>query len=251
MITLVIVIARLGTSRGNLNHQNNGRFPQSLRSFGMTAQNRNIMADNYLEKRMEDYRNQQPAKKRVATLQRLLKANRSYRGYDSSFKVRPDQLRRIIETATLCPSARNQQVLRFRPVLGDEAAKVLKHIRLGGALPELHLPFEGTEPNAFIVVCSTVVDSHYVSVDLGIVAQTMLLQATEMGLGGICIGAFDHAEVKEALSLPYDPLLVIAIGRPAERIELVEVNEGDNLTYYRKDGVHYVPKIKVDDLILK
>ena len=209
------------------------------------------MADNYLEKRMEDYRNQQPAKKRVATLQRLLKANRSYRGYDAQFKVRPDQLRRIIETATLCPSARNQQVLRFRPVLGNEAAKVLKHIRLGGALPELHLPFEGTEPNAFIVVCSTVEDSHYVSVDLGIVAQTMLLQATEMGLGGICIGAFDHAEVKEALALKYDPLLVIAIGRPAERIELVEVNEGDNLTYYRKDGVHYVPKIKVEDLILK
>ena len=96
------------------------------------------MADNYLEKRMEDYRNQQPTKRRVATLQRLLKANRSYRGYDSKFKVRPDQLHRIIETATLCPSARNQQVLRFRPVLSDEAAKVLKHIRLGGALPELN-----------------------------------------------------------------------------------------------------------------
>ncbi len=209
------------------------------------------MADNYLEKRMEDYRNQQPVKRRVATLQRLLKANRSYRGYDASFVVRPDQLRRIIEVATLCSSARNQQVLRFRPVLKDEAAKVLRHIRLGGALPELHLPFEGTEPNAFIVVCSTVPDSHYVSVDLGIVAQSMLLEATEIGLGGICIGAFDHADIKEALQLPYDPLLVIAIGRPAERIELIECSEGDSLTYYRKDGVHYVPKIRVDDLIIK
>lgn len=209
------------------------------------------MADNYLEKRMEDYRNQQPAKKRVATLNRLLKANRSYRGYDAKFVVRPDQLRRIIEVATLCPSARNQQVLRFRPVLSDEAAVVLKHIRLGGALPELHLPFAGTEPNAFIVICSTVPDSHYVSVDLGIVAQSMLLQATEMGLGGICIGAFDHAEIKEALNLPHDPLLVLAIGRPAERIELVECSEGDSLAYYREEGVHYVPKIRVDDLILK
>lgn len=209
------------------------------------------MADNYLEKRMEDYRNQQPIKRRTATLQRLLKANRSYRGYDSSFIVRPDQLRRIIEVATLCPSARNQQVLRFRPVLNNEATKVLKHIRLGGALPELRLPFEGTEPNAFVVICSTVEDSHYVSVDLGIVAQSMLLAATEMGLGGICIGAFDHAEIKEALALPYEPLLVLAIGRPAERIELVECNEGDSLTYYRNNGVHYVPKIKVDDLILK
>ena len=209
------------------------------------------MADNYLEKRMEDYRNQQPSKKRVATLTRLLKANRSYRGYDTKFEVRPDQLRRIMEVAMLCPSARNQQVLRFRPVLKMEAAKVLQHIRLGGALPELNLPFEGTEPNAFIVICSTVPDSHYVSVDLGIVAQSMLLQATEIGLGGICIGAFDHAAIKEALNLPYEPLLVLAIGRPNERIEIVECNEGDSLTYYREDGVHYVPKININNLIIK
>ena len=209
------------------------------------------MADNYLEKRMEDYRNQAPRAKKVATLNKLLRRNRSYRGYDTSFEVRADQLRRIIETATLCPSARNQQVLRFRPVLSNESDKVLKHIRLGGALPELHLPFPGTEPQAFIVICSTVEESKYVDIDLGIVAQTMLLQATELGLGGICIGAFDHAEIKEVLNLPYEPVLVIAIGRPAEHIELVECSEGDSLTYYRNDSIHYVPKIRVDDLIIK
>ena len=209
------------------------------------------MADNYLEKRMEDYRNQTPARRRVATLGRLLLRNRSYRGYDNKFVVRDDQLRTIIETATLCPSARNQQVLRFRPVLGDEADNVLKHIRLGGALPELHLPFPGTEPRAFVVICSTVEESKYVDIDLGIVAQSMLLRATELGLGGICIGAFDHAEIRELLNLPYEPLLVLAIGRPAERIELVECHEGESLAYYREGEVHYVPKICLDDLIIK
>lgn len=208
------------------------------------------MADNYLEKRMEDYSKQQPRAKRVASLARLLRHNRSYRGYDASFRVREDQLRKIIEVATLCPSARNQQVLRFRPVLADEAAKVLRHIRLGGALPELHLPFPCTEPNAFIVICSTVEESKYVDVDLGIVAQSMLLQAVEMGLGGICIGAFDHKELREELSLPHEPLLVLAIGRPAEKILLKECRAGDNLNYYRKDNTHYVPKITIDDLIL-
>lgn len=193
----------------------------------------------------------QPAKRRVATLRRLLQHNRSYRGYDASFKVREDQLHRIIEVVTLCPSARNQQVLRFRPVMGDEAASMLKYIRLGGALPELHLPFEGTEPNAFIVICSSVDESKYVDIDLGIAAQSMLLQAVEIGLGGICIGAFDHEPLKELLGLKYEPLLVLAIGRPAERIELKECGEGDNLTYYREGGVHYVPKIRVDDLIIK
>ena len=209
------------------------------------------MADNYLEKRMEDYRNQAPRAKKVATLNRLLRRNRSYRGYDTSFEVRADQLRRIIETATLCPSARNQQVLRFRPVLANESDIMLKHIRLGGALPELHLPFPGTEPRAFVVICSTVEESKYVDIDLGIVAQTMLLQATEMGLGGICIGAFDHAEIKEALKLSYEPVLVIAFGRPAENIELVECGANDKLTYYRNGTTHYVPKIRVEDLIIK
>lgn len=200
---------------------------------------------------MEDYKAQQPSKRRMATLRNLLLRNRSYRGYDSSFAVRDDQLRRIIEVATLCPSARNQQVLRFRPVVGEEARVVLQHIRLGGALPELHLPFAGTEPNAFIVICSTVEESKYVDMDLGIVAQSMLLQATEIGLGGICIGAFDHKEIAEKLTLPYEPLLVLAIGRPAERIELKPCKEGDSLTYYRNEGVHYVPKINVNDLIIK
>ncbi len=209
------------------------------------------MADNYLEKRMEDYLNQTPARRRTPTLQRLLRRNRSYRGYDTSFEVRSDQLRRIIEVATLCPSARNQQVLRFRPVLTNEADKILKHIRLGGALPELHLPFVGTEPKAFIVICATVAESKYVDMDLGIVAQSMLLQATELGLGGICIGAFDHKGLVEELNLPFEPLLVLAIGRPNEHIELVECNEGDSLTYYRKDNIHYVPKINVDNLIIK
>ena len=209
------------------------------------------MADNYLEKKMEDYRASQPTKRRTATLRRLLQHNRSYRGYDNTFVVRQDQLRRIIEVATLCPSARNQQVLRFRPVLKDESDKVLSHIRLGGALPELHLPFPGSEPNAFVVICSTVEESKYVDMDLGIVAQSMLLQATEIGLGGICIGAFDHEPIKEALNLAYEPLLVLAIGRPKESIELVECHEGDSLSYYRNNDIHYVPKLSLDDLILK
>lgn len=209
------------------------------------------MADNYLEKKMEDYKAAQPVKRRTATLRRLLLNNRSYRGYDASFKVREDQLHRIIEVATLCPSARNQQVLRFRPVLGEEATTVLRHIRLGGALPELHLPFVGSEPNAFIVICSTVEESKYVDIDLGIVAQSMLLHAVEIGLGGICIGAFDHEPIKELLNLKYEPVLVLAIGRPNEHIELKECREGDVLTYYRDGNTHYVPKISINDLILK
>ena len=210
------------------------------------------MADNYLGKKMEDHM-RASAPKRTATrsFMRLLEKNRSHRSFDSTFKVRADQLRRIIEVATKIPSARNQQVLRFRPVLEDEAHKVLPHIRLGGALPELHLPEKGSEPNAFIVICSTVPEERYVSVDMGIAAQSMLLQAVEIGLNGICIGAFDRGAVQRELSLDLEPLLVLAIGRGTDNIRMVEINENENHSYYRRDGVHYVPKVSLEELIIK
>lgn len=211
------------------------------------------MADNFLEKRQEEYnaRMNKTLHKPQNRLIQLLKKNRSCRGYDNSFKVRADQLRQIIDVNTMIPSARNQQVLRFRPVLADEACKVLPHIRMGSALPDLHLPLPGTEPNAFIVVCSVVPENRSVSVDLGISVQSMLLQAVEMGLNGLCIGAFDKDALVRELALPYEPLLLLAIGRSAEKIVLKEIAPEDSHAYYRVDGIHYVPKISSDDLLIK
>ena len=212
------------------------------------------MADDYLGKKMADYMASRGATSSVqkpGTLARLLKKNRSYRGYDASFVVREDQLRRIIDVNTKIPSARNQQVLRFRAVLKDEADKVLRNIRLGGALPELHLPLEGTEPNAFIIVCSTEAENKYVDMDLGISVQSMLLQAVEIGLNGICIGAFNKQAIVEEFDLPYEPLLIVAIGKGAEQIELVEIGEAESHTYYRTNGIHYVPKVRLEDLMIK
>lgn len=211
------------------------------------------MADNYLGRKMEEYqaRAAAPAAPRPqATLRRLLAKNRSYRGYDPKFHVREDQLRSIIEVNTLIPSTRNEQVLRFRPVLEDEAAQVLPHIHMAAALSELHLPLPGTEPRAFILICSTVAENRDVCIDLGIAAQSMLLRATEMGLNGLCIGSFDHRAIREAFRLPWEPLLVLAIGKGSERIELDPVGAGESLVYYRRDGVHHVPKLRLEELLI-
>ena len=94
-------------------------------------------------------------------------------------------------------------------------------------------------------------ENKWVDIDLGIAAQSMLLKAVELGLNGICIAAFDHEAVREALHLPLAPQLILAIGRSAERIEVVDIEEGESTTYYRKNGTHFVPKVKVEDLIIK
>ena len=176
--------------------------------------------------------------------------NRSYRGFDSSQRVTLQELQQIAEVCTKIPSAKNQQVLRFKLVAGEDAPRLQQYTKWGGALPELNLPFPGTEPSAFIIICSTVAENKWVDIDLGIAAQSMLLKAVEMGLNGICIGAFNKAEVTAEFLLPHEPVLVLAIGKGAENIQLTRVKEGQSQTYYRKNGVHFVPKLGLDDLLL-
>ena len=210
------------------------------------------MADNYLEKRMEQYRSSQAVSSvKKEGLASLLIKNRSTRGYDASYIVRADQLRRIVGVNNKLASARNRQPLRFRLVTADEAQKVLPFIRMGAGLKELRLPLAGTEPNAFIVVCSTIEPRNSTYVDLGISAQSMLLQAVEMGLNGLCIMDFDADRLVGSLQLPYKPLLVIAIGKSGEKARLIDINEGDAHSYYRENGVHCVPKVVVEDLIIE
>lgn len=211
------------------------------------------MADGYLEKRFEEMRKQ--GKKTVVrhkSIDSLVERNRSYRGYDKAFVVKREMLERIVAVTAKVPSAKNKQVLRYRLVTkGDDADFVLQNIKLGGLLPELHLPFAGTEPEAFIIVCCTTKEDKLVDIDLGIAMQTMLLKAADMGLGGLIIGAFNKANITSHFNLQYEPMAVVAVGKPGEKIKIVEVNEGDNLAYYREDGVHYVPKIKAEQLIIK
>jgi nitroreductase len=79
----------------------------------------------------------------------------------------------------------------------------------------------------------------------------MLLQAVEIGLNGVCLMSFDKERIKENLSLPYEPLMVLAIGKSAENIRLVDMPKGGDSNYYRENGVHYVPKLSIDDLIIE
>ena len=103
---------------------------------------------------------------------------------------------------------------------------------------------------AFIIVCCTQQESPTVDIDLGISLQSMALKAVEIGLNALIVRAFDRKEVQQALGLALEPLAVLAIGKGMDRIELVQVPEGSDLRYYRSEGTHFVPKIKLEDLLL-
>lgn len=220
------------------------------------------MADNYLEKKMEEHKAlpdrksfkaaKKSRKEGSLPLDSLLLRNRSCRGYDSNYIVSKEELLKIVEVNTKIASARNQQVLRFRLVYGTEAKEVTKAIKLGGALPELNLPLPGTEPNAYIIICTQEPKGKWVDIDLGISAQSMLLKAVDLGLNGICIAAFNKEKICALVNggRQMEPLLILAIGKSIERFQLLPIGQEDEHNYFRKNGVHFVPKVRIEDLLI-
>ena len=212
------------------------------------------MADNFLENKFDEYRQRKsaPTTRSGHSLDSLLKKNRSYRGYDADWKVPTTVLEKMVEVTQWVPTGKNQQAFRFKLVNDEQgAAIVTENVKMGALLPELHLPLPGTEPPAYIIICSTIPECKRVHVDLGIAAQSMLLKAVELGYNGLIIAAFNAQKVTEAFNLPYPPVLILAVGKGAEKIEMTEISADESHNYWRENGIHYVPKIRWEELVIR
>lgn len=190
-------------------------------------------------------------------LKDLLKASRSYRGFDMNRKVTAEELMELVDHARYAPSSVNGQPLRYRLVHEEQEVSAVQSLTLWAkALKDITLPHPGKYPTSFIVICQdTDRDpnlTRYIR-DVGIVAQTILLAAAEKGLGGCMIGSFNPDKVSETLHLSENlhPMLVLAIGKPDETIVLTEVGEDGSTRYWRDENdVHYVPKRSLKDILI-
>lgn len=190
-------------------------------------------------------------------LKDLLKKSRSYRGYDENRRFTREELMELVECTRLCPSSSNMQPLKYYLAWErEDVDKIQMMTRWAGAITDRKLPCEGMCPTAFIVICQDTRISENTTAflkDVGIVAQTMLLAAAEKELGGCMIGSFNKEGVRESLGLAeyLAPHLVVALGAPAEVIELEDAPEGGSVKYYRDEkDVHHVPKRMLSELIL-
>ena len=187
----------------------------------------------------------------------LVKQARSHRGFRQDRKVTRQELEHLVECARFTPAARNDQVLKYYLAEKPETVAAIQPLtKWAGALAELHLPRKGAEPVAYIVICldgSLAENPAPYQRDVGIVAQTILLAAAEMGLNGCMIGSFAAGELQEKLGLPeaIKPQLLLALGEGTDRIVMTDVGEDGSTTYYRDaEDTHYVPKRTLEQLIL-
>ena len=190
-------------------------------------------------------------------IKELAQKSRSYRGYDESRTISREELLELVDCARYAPSSVNRQPFKYwLAYTQGDLDKIQPLTGWARALPQMSLPHPGKCPTAFIVICQDTdwdADLKRYLRDVGIVAQTMLLAAVEKGLGGIMIGNFSPDRVAKALGLPGHivPMLIVALGKPDEQIVLTEIEDGDNLNYYRDErDIHYVPKRKLKDIII-
>jgi nitroreductase len=187
-------------------------------------------------------------------LRDLILKNRSYRRFDQSVVISEDALRELVDLGRLSASGANLQCLKY--MLACDPAKnaaIFPTLRWAGYLKEWGGPQEGERPSAYIVILGDTRVSKNFGVDHGIAAQSILLGAVERGLGGCMIASIQREQLRQALAIPeqYEILLVLALGKPVEQVQLEPVEADGSIQYWRDDqGVHHVPKRELKDVLL-
>ena len=184
----------------------------------------------------------------------LVLKNRSYRRFYQEMPIKLETLRELVDLARLSASAMNLQPLKY--ILSCEPQKnalIFQHLGWAVYLKDWPGPAEGERPSAYVIILGDTQISRNFWCDHGIAAQSILLGATERGLCGCMIATIKKQELCKALniSLQYEVLLVLAIGKPRETVVIESVGSDGDTKYWRdSQGVHHVPKRALDDIII-
>lgn len=184
----------------------------------------------------------------------LIVSNRSYRRFYEEHSISHDRLLELVNYARLSPSEANRQTLKYI-ISGDKErnAKIFPHLLWAGYLKDWPGPEEGERPSGYIVILrdNNIGSS---SIDHGIAAQSILLGARSMDLGGCIIQNVRKDELRAALHIAdqYEILIVLALGKPKESVVIDEIQEGEDIKYWRDTKQeHHVPKRKLEDIIIE
>jgi nitroreductase len=184
----------------------------------------------------------------------LIYKNRTYRRFYQDEPIGREVLEELVDLARVSSSGANLQPLKYILVNETERSRlVFPHLRWAGYLKDWDGPAEGERPAAYIIILGDREISTNFFWDHGIACQSILMGACEKGLGGCMLGQVDWRGLRSALKIPdrYELLTVIALGKPKETVVLEEVGVSGDIKYWRDaQGVHHVPKRKLQEIIL-
>ena len=184
----------------------------------------------------------------------LIKRNRSCRRFDGQATVSDATLRELVDLARLSASGANFQPLKYHLSCAAKTnALIFPLLGWAGYLEDWDGPAPDERPTAYITILGDKRIREGFGCDHGIAAQSIMLGATERGLAGCIIGSINRKEMRAALELPehFDLLLVLALGKPAEKIVLEPLGPDGSIKYWRDEqGRHHVPKRPLDEIVV-
>jgi len=163
----------------------------------------------------------------------LIKNRYSVRAYKST-PVEENKLQKVLEAASLAPTACNLQPFRLIVIKTKGREAELKRIYKAEWLS-----------SAPIVICACSLSSkawsrmdgkNYSDVDTTIVMDHLILAAAAQGLGTCWIAAFNPTAAREILGLPDDvePLAFTPLGYPADEPKLKRRKDLAELVCYER-----------------
>ncbi len=187
-------------------------------------------------------------------LKDLIYRSRTVRRFYQDVPVEKETLYDLVDLARMSPSGSNLQSLKYYATNDPEKnACIFQYLSWAGYLKDWSGPQEGERPAAYIIIMGDATLSKSFGCDHGIAAQSIMLGATEKGLGGCIIGSIKRPELSAALNLPpqYEILLVLALGKPREEVQVEPLPENGNIRYWRDEqDVHHVPKRSLKDVLV-
>ena len=187
-------------------------------------------------------------------LKDLILANRSRRRFHQDTAIDLDTLKELVDLGRCSASGSNMQPLKYiLSCTPEKNALIFSTLGWAGSLPDWPGPSDGERPSAYIVILGDTEISRSFNVDHGIAAQSILLGATERDLGGCMLGSAKREDLARLLEIPerYQILLVVALGKPREKVVLDVLEAGGDQRYWRdEEQTHHVPKRRLEDIII-
>jgi nitroreductase len=184
----------------------------------------------------------------------LITSNRTFRRFHQEFEIRHETLRELVDLARLSASASNLQPLKY--VLSCDSQRntlIFPCLAWARYLKDWPGPSEGERPSGYIIILGDTKISQSFGCDHGIAAQSILLGARDRGLGGCMIDSIRRQQLRKALDVQsrYEILLVLALGKPKERVVIEAVGPNGDIKYWcDSEGIHHVPKRSLDEIII-
>lgn len=184
----------------------------------------------------------------------LITKNRSYRRFSEKEVIREETLLQLVDLARLSPSAANRQPLKY--IISSNSkrnSKIFKFLKWAAYLKDWNGPKEGERPTGYIICLGDKSIGGKFDYDLGLASLSILLGATEMGLGGCIIHSIEREKLRSELNIDdnFEILSVIALGKPIETVVIESVGVDGDIKYWRDDQeVHHVPKRSLEDIVI-